>query len=308
MRILILGGTRFVGRHLVEALLERGHEITLFNRGSSNPDLFPTAQTRIGDRDKGFEALAEGEWDLVVDTCAYVPRQVQTAAAALASRVPRIVFISTISVYDQPMAARPDENQKLQVLEDPNTEEIKAYYGALKVACEEEVLKAWPEDKAWLVRPGIIVGPHDPTDRFTYWVTKMMSGKPFVGPRDLKQPVQALDVRDLAEFIALGIEKGVSGATNVVGSDQTYESLFALGEDVQPVQKDLEEGQSLPMILEPENYPFFNINADKARSLGFKNRPLLETVSATWEWYLEQGSPALKVGLSPEEEAKLLGQ
>lgn len=168
MKLLILGGTKFVGRHLVQSALKQGFEVTLFNRGQTNPDLFPEVEQLKGDRDGDMSALADRTWDVVVDTCGYVPRIVKYGVSQLVGKTGRYIFISTIAVYDDFNQPNNMESHAVKVLDDPTTEQFNSHaYGPLKALCEQEVLKAFG-DKAMIVRPGLIVGPHDPTDRFTY--------------------------------------------------------------------------------------------------------------------------------------------
>ncbi|MBA2343552.1 MAG: NAD-dependent epimerase/dehydratase family protein, partial [Rubrobacter sp.] len=166
MDLLILGGTRFVGRHLVTAALDRGHRVTLFNRGQSAPDLFPEVETLRGDRDGNLSALRGREWDAVVDTCGYVPRIVRASAGLLADAVDRYVFISSISVYEDSLPPGADESAPVAALEDESIEEVTGEtYGALKALCERAAEDAMP-GRVVGVRPGLIVGLHDPTGRF----------------------------------------------------------------------------------------------------------------------------------------------
>jgi 2'-hydroxyisoflavone reductase len=166
MRFLIIGGTRFVGRHIAESALERGHEVTVFHRGQTGADALPDATHVLGDRDHDLDRLAEGTWDVTVDACAYVPRQVDELAEALGGRGGRHVFISTVSVYDEPMPPNSDEDAPLATLDDPDTEVVDEHtYGGLKVLCERAVHRHHSD--ALVIRPTYVVGPHDYTHRFT---------------------------------------------------------------------------------------------------------------------------------------------
>lgn len=314
MRILILGGTRFVGRHITKVALAKGHEVTLFYRGKSNPDLFPECEHIHGDRDQSLDGLSGRTWDVVIDTCAYIPRQVRTASELLRSAANHYIFISTISIYDRPYEDSPTESHKVIELEDPTVEEVnKETYGGLKVLCEREAAKHWG-DNLWNVRPGIIVGPWDTTDRFTYWVTRLGRQEDFVAPPRLIQPVQGLDVRDLAEFILLGVEKKICGSHHVVGPSTSFEELFGEGHKLWPgltaVRGQLSEEDiaALPMVLPADgSYDgIFRMDASAALGAGFLQRPIKETLADTWSWYQSQGQPALKVGLTPEREAEIL--
>jgi len=169
MRLLILGGTIFLGRHLAEAALKAGHEVTLFHRGRHHPELFPAATHLLGDRDGGLAPLAAGEWDAVLDSSGYLPRLVSASARLLSERAGHYTFVSSISVYRDPGAPGLDETGPVATLEDPSVEEVTAEtYGPLKALCERAAEQAMP-GRTLIVRPGLIVGPHDPSDRFTYW-------------------------------------------------------------------------------------------------------------------------------------------
>ncbi len=183
MRLLIIGGTRFLGRALTEDALSRGHEVTLFNRGQTNPELFPKAERITGDRDGGLDALAGRSWDAVIDTCGYFPRIVRASAEALADSVGTYVFISTISVYAD-LSKRVDESAPVGTIEDETVEEFGdefQNYGSLKALCERAVQDVF-DGRALIVRPGFIVGPHDPTDRFTYWPVRVARGGTMLAP------------------------------------------------------------------------------------------------------------------------------
>src|ERR1044071_8277313 len=176
MRILIIGGTRFLGRHLVEAALARRHEVTLFNCGQSNPDLFPQLETILGDREKDVNKLQGRIWDAVIDVAGYIPRIVRLSAEILKPGVSRYVFISTISVYADFKKIGIDETYPVGKLEDESVEEITGEtYGPLKALCEQAIQEIYGE-RALIIRPGLIVGPHDPTDRFTYWPVRVARG------------------------------------------------------------------------------------------------------------------------------------
>ena len=199
MKLLVLGGTKFLGRHAVDAALADGHDVTIFTRGQTNPELFPEVEHLQGDRDGDLDALSGGTWDGVVDTSGYVPRIVRQSAELLRDRVGRYVFVSSISVYDdfsEPLT----EASPVAELEDPATEEIMENYGALKAACERVVEEIYG-DRSARVRAGLIVGPYDPTDRFTYWPRRIALGGEVLGPGDPDAPVQFIDARDLAAWL-----------------------------------------------------------------------------------------------------------
>src|SRR5689334_13695101 len=200
MDLLVLGGTVFVGRHLVEAALARGHRVTLFNRGRQNADLFPEAEKLRGDRDGDLSALVGRRWDAAIDVAGRVPRIVRQSAQLLADAVPHYTFISTISVYADYATPNLDESGPLATAADPTTEDPSgANYGPLKVLCEQEVERAFP-DRALIIRPGLIVGPYDPTNRFTYWPRRVAQGGGVLAPNGPEQPARFIDVRDLAQW------------------------------------------------------------------------------------------------------------
>src|SRR6266540_2712148 len=208
MRILIIGGTHFLGRHLVEAALARRHEVTLFNRGKSNPDLFPQLETILGDREKDADRLRGRRWDTVIDVAGYVPRIVRLSAEVLEPNVSRYVFISSLSVYAD-----------FRKIEGESVEEITGEtYGPLKALCEKAVREIYGE-RALIVRPGLMVGPHDPTDRFTYWPVRVARGGDVLAPQNPEATTQIIDVRDLSDFTLKLIEENASGVYNATGPD-----------------------------------------------------------------------------------------
>ncbi len=325
MKILILGGTVFVGRCLVEAAQARGHQVTLFNRGQHNADLFPHVEKLRGDRDgDGLDALAGRSWDAVLDTCGYVPRVVRQSAELLSGAVSRYVFISSISVYADTRASGVDESSPVGTLEDPTTEEIAGdTYGPLKALCEQAVQAALP-DGALILRPGFIVGPHDPTDRFTYWPHRIAQGEDVLAPGRPDQPVQVIDARDLAEWTIRLLEQGAVGVYNATGPDYP----LTLGEILQTCKA--VSGSDARFIWATDEYlkeseadtfallPFYVPEASEANGImgariakavaaGLTFRPLADTVNDTLTW--DNARPAdlpRRVGLSRERERELL--
>lgn len=230
MRILIIGGTRFLGRHLVEAALTRGHEVTLFNRGKTNPGLFPQVETIIGDREKDLDKLKGRTWDAVIDVAGYVPRIVHLSAEVLKESVSRYVFISSISVYDDAIFKKIgiDESDPVAKIADETVEEITGEtYGPLKALCEKTVQDLYGE-RALIIRPGLIVGPHDPTDRFTYWPVRVARGGEVLAPEKPDVSAQIIDVHDLSNFIIKLIEDNASGIYNATGPDYplTFDTML----------------------------------------------------------------------------------
>jgi 2'-hydroxyisoflavone reductase len=318
MRILVLGGTAFVGRHLVASALGRGHAVTLFNRGRANPGLFPEAEHLVGDRDGGLGVLAGGRWDAVIDTSGYVPRLVRDSAEALADRVGRYVFISTISVYDDP-APGADEAAPLRTIEDPTVETVTGEtYGALKVHCER-VVEATYGDRSLIVRPGIIAGPHDPTDRFTHWAVAMAGAGPVIAPSPASAPVQVIDARDLADWTLRMLEAGASGTYNAVGPAEPVTRAGFLDAlrppggtarivwvDTERVEAEgLEPGKVFPFWTAPEDAGILAVSAARARRAGLTLRPLAETARDTVAWVAAEPERALKYDLAPDVLARL---
>jgi len=217
LRILVLGGTKFLGRAVVEAALARGHELTLFNRGQTNADLFPDVERLQGDRTGDLAALSGGEWDAVVDTSGYVPRTVRASAEALRASAGHYTFVSSVSVYASFTQAVTEDSPVAQ-LDGASADELApdfSNYGALKALCEDEVEQAFA-GRALNVRAGLIVGPHDPTGRFTYWPHRIARGGEVLAPGAPERPVQLIDVRDLGAWIVHAEETGVTGRFNAV--------------------------------------------------------------------------------------------
>lgn len=325
MRILIFGGTNFLGRHTAAAALERGHEVTLFHRGQTNPGLFPDAEEILGDREHDLGLLAGRDWDAVIDVPGYLPRVVRGSARALAGHAKHYTFISTISVYDSMPAAGMDENGATGVLPEPGAEDVQKYYGQLKALCEDEVRAAFP-DSALVIRPGLIVGPFDPTDRFSYWPIRIADGGEVLAPGDPDRQVQVIDGRDLAAWTVGCAERGVTGTYNATGpaermsmremleacregtgSDATFtwvDEGFLEAEGVGPWME-------LPLWL-PESSAdtrgMLAVSIARALAAGLTFRPLAETARDTLAWHRASGSPELKAGLARERERALLAK
>lgn len=322
MRLLLLGGTRFVGRHVVELALAGGHEVSLFTRGKTNADLFPQVEHLHGDRETGdYEALKGKTWDAVIDTCGYVPRAVRQAGEVLKDAVDRYLFISTISVYDDGMPAGADETAPLKKLTDEATEEVTGEtYGGLKVLCELAAQSIFAE-RAIIVRPGMIVGQYDPTDRFTYWVKRISQGGEVLVPGHAQRPVQMIDGKDLGAFQLKLLQDGTLGVYNATGATQPFAwgdwvggMRDALGSDATFTWVDdawLEEqqvnGMQLPFWV-PEQYAgVFAVSVQRAVAAGLTFRPFADTVRDTLAF--EQTLPAdqpRRAGLDPAREAELL--
>ena len=233
MRVLILGGTQFVGRHIVETLLSAGHRVSILTRGLS-PDELPAQVERLrGDRDKGalgLEALAGRSWDVCVDVSGYTPRQVRPSAERLQKSVKRYVFVSAVSVYGDP-SQRPvrETHPRMPPAGEDVTEVNGETYGALKVACEDIVQEIYA-DRCTLLRPQIIVGPHDPRGRYSYWLRRALQGGEMLAPGDGSDHVQFIDVRDIARFVRSVVENNLGGAFNLSGPRLTWaEFMQVLG-------------------------------------------------------------------------------
>ena len=325
MKILFLGGTQFVGRHMVAAALEKGYDVTLFNRGKTNADLFPQAQKIRGDRDGGLDPLQGKTWDVVVDVNGYVPRLVRDSAAYLKGSIGQYIFVSTGSVYDMPkMSANADESAPLQVLENETTEEWNGpAYGGLKVLCENVVEEIYAEDSL-ILRLGVVAGPFDHTDRVTYWVTRIARGGEMLVPGASDRHIQFVDVRDLANFTILGIEKKLHGIYNTAGRSGTWQEFLsgcqkAANSQVSPVWVDdfqflmenvdmgSREFGALPMVVPLEMAHIYTRNCAKALKDGMVFRLFEETAKDLLVW--DKTRPAdekRQAGISPEVEVELL--
>jgi 2'-hydroxyisoflavone reductase len=329
MEILILGGTRFVGRHITEAAQARGHNVTLFHRGVSSADGLPGTRSIRGDREQpaDLDALRDGRWDAVIDTSGYIPAHVRAACDVLAACA-HYTFISTVSAYADHATPNADESYPLgQASLEMRAAALTARdingenYGPLKAACEAEVLTVFGT-RTLIVRPGLIVGPYDPTDRFTYWMRRMAHGGDVLTPDALDQTWQFIDARDLAVWTLARIEAGSAGAYNVTGAGvpartvlETARGTAGVQAAFTPVDGDfmathnLFSWEALPFFLPPgaPEYAGFNtVNCDRARADGLHERPLIETVRDTQRWDAGRGDAPLKMGLSAEREAELL--
>lgn len=325
MKILILGGKRFLGIALIEAALQAGHVPTLFNRGLTNPELYPALENLIGDRDGDLRSLEGKQWDAVIDTSGYVPRIVKQSAAFLSGKCDSYTFISSVSVYRDFRTPDITEEYPLAPLEDPSDEEYTGdSYGPLKALCEYEIQKNF-DGKVLVIRPGLIVGPNDPTDRFTYWPWRVSLGGKVLAPNPPSSNLQFIDVRDLAAFIIKRIEEKSEGVYNVTGPKKpaTFGSLlvacresslseasfvwvdesFLLNEGVKP-------WTDLPLWVpssDPNFTGFYNINITKALKAGLTFRPLSTTVTDTLTWLkTRSASKKLRVGMDIARETELL--
>ncbi|HUR13140.1 MAG TPA: NAD-dependent epimerase/dehydratase family protein [Mycobacteriales bacterium] len=315
MDVLVLGGTSFVGRAVVDALLTRGHSPTLFTRGITNPDLFPDVLRRRGDRDAGDYASLDGSsWDAVVDVSAYHPRHVGQAIDAAPAG--RYLFISTVSVYDVPRCPEEGLTEDAALLpEVRDTEEVtNDTYGGLKVACETD-LRRRLGDRATIVRPGIVAGPHDTTDRFTYWARRASQGGRVALPGRPEQPVQVIDSRDLANLCAQLLEDDRLGTFNAVGPAvpvsmaeliATCAQAGSTTAEVVPVPL-VERTPPFPLVLDdPNDDRMFRSSSAAARAVGLTATSLLDTALDTAAWDAERGAPPIPRAFTPEQEQAAL--
>jgi nucleoside-diphosphate-sugar epimerase len=313
MRILVLGGTSFVGRAIVADAISRGSEITLFSRGRTGTELFPGVQRLTGDRDTGdYTALKSGGWDAVVDVSGYVPRHVGQAMDALGDRVGRYLFISSHAVYRHEgllPGATEDTPRRPPVR---HTEELDGdTYGPLKVACEDDVVARFG-DRATIVRPGKVAGPHDSQDGLTYYVRRAARGGRLALPADPRQPVQVIDSRDLARLVVRLLEDDRPGAYHAVGPEPPA-TLGALIGTCAQVAGATVEVVRVPPETAPPLFPLVRPlwatqqrSAARARAAGLPATPLAVTAADVLAWDRERGEPPLTRGFTAQQEAAVL--
>lgn len=324
MRLLILGGTIFLGRHIVATAIARGDDVTIFNRGQHNPEIFPDVEKLHGNRDGELAALQGRKWDAVIDTCGYVPRIVRASAELLADSVEHYTFISSLSVYKDFSQPYADESAVLGTVEDPTIEEVTGEtYGPLKALCEQAAEAAMP-GRVLNVRAGLIVGPHDQSDRFTYWPHRMAKGGEVLAPDGPSEGAQFIDVRDLAEWILRMVDARKAGDYNATGKpdavtmgDVLEASKQVSGSDARItwaseeflLENKVEPWSQMPLWVSGEDAVAFNTtDCSKAVAAGLTFRPLVDTVRDTLEW--SRTRPAdhtWKAGISAQREAELLG-
>ena len=318
MKLLVLGGTKFLGRAAVEAALARGHEVTLFNRGETSPELFPEAEKLRGDRGQDLSALEGRTWDAVIDPSGYVPHVVRSAAEALADSTGHYLFISSVSVYgdfseprneDSPLEELADDKPADRLLDDYSN------YGALKALCERAVEETIPDRHA-IVRPGLIVGPHDPTGRFTYWPHRIARGGEVLVPGPPEQTVQFVDVRDLADWLIDLSERKTGGRFNAINEGVSWQTLAETCRDVAGsdarftfvdgdylLEQEVGEWMELPLWLQdPEAVGMHRTDVSRALEAGLTFRPLTETVRGT----LDEAETTDNAGMAAEREAEIL--
>lgn len=315
MKLLVLGGTVFLGRHVVAQALEAGHEVTLLHRGRRGAGLFPAARALIGDRDGDLSALDGLDFDAVIDCSGYTDVQLARSTAALAA-VPRYLFVSSISVVAAfPPGQAYDEDAPLL--------DGDSGYGEQKARAEATLLAARP-GRATLVRPGLIVGPHDPTGRFTHWPLRVALGGEMLAPGRPERPVQFIDVRDLAAWCLQVVEQGVTGTFNAIGNGMPMQALLACCrsvsgsdarftwiDDRRLVDAKVEPWSELPLWI-PEDDPAFGgmllgSNA-RARAAGLRARPLADTVRDTLAWAQSPDGQSARSphAMTAQREAELL--
>ncbi|HWS86089.1 MAG TPA: NAD-dependent epimerase/dehydratase family protein [Pyrinomonadaceae bacterium] len=340
MKLLILGGTKFLGRHVVEGALARGHEVTLFNRGRLNPGLFPEVEKLRGDRDGGLDALRGRRWDAVVDPSGYSPRVVRDSARLLRDAVEHYTFVSSQSAYRDTSVPGVDESYPVGTIADERLREAEALkqseltaapffwevYGALKALCERAAEEEMP-GRVLQVRAGLVVGPHDYSDRFTYWPRRVSEGGEVLAPGDPERQVQFVDARDLAAWILEMAEARRAGTFNATGPDYRLTMGRVLevcrgttGSDARFVWADerflLDAGvgpwMEMPLWTpqageDNVNRHFMEVSVEKALAAGLRFRPLSETVRDTLEWDLSRPADTeRRAGLAREKEREVL--
>ncbi|MEP6692830.1 MAG: NAD-dependent epimerase/dehydratase family protein [Gemmatimonadaceae bacterium] len=327
LRILILGGTGFIGPHQVRYAISRGHKVTLFNRGKTNPGLFPDVEKLEGDRAvNNYASLKGRDWDVVIDNPTTLPRWVRQAADTLKGHAKQYVFISTISVYAKSDMPGADEGAEVATTTEPESEDARKYYGPLKALSEKEAEKAFPAHTT-VIRPGLIVGPGDLTDRFTYWPARIDKGGEVLAPGDPTDAVQIIDARDLGEFAIRVCEENTLGIFNATGPRSPLTISEMLGgiravttSDAHLTWVDapfLEEQKVRPWSDMPVWIPgrggeyagFARRNIDKALAKGLTFRPLAVTAKDTLDFYNaepEDRKEKLRAGLAPAREKEVL--
>ena len=327
LRILVLGGTGFLGPKVVEHARGRGHTLTLFNRGKTNPGLFPDLEQLRGDRKTDVSALEGRSWDAVIDTSAYIPADVTRVATLLAPRVKHYQIISSISVYRDFAKPGMDESYPVAELTDPTVTQVTGEtYGGLKALCEQAAERALP-GRTLVIRPGLIVGPGDPTDRFTYWPVRVSRGGAVLAPNSPQDLVQVIDVRDLAAFMVHTLEQRTVGVFNAdaPGGSLTIGRLLETCKDVAKsdarfvwvptpflTDHEVRPWSDMPVWIpaEGDQAGGGRISTAKAQQAGLTYRPLHQTVADTLAWYRTwpetRREAKLRAGIAPEKEAAVI--
>ena len=328
MRLLVLGGTRFVGRAYVQEALAAGHEVTLFNRGETNPGLFPDVEKIRGDREVSLEPLTSlgRTWDAVYDPSCYVPRVARMAAEALQDLAPHYAFVSSLSVYDDLSTTNQDETGHLGEIDDPATEDITdESYGPLKVLAEREVQRVYG-DRALVLRPGYICGPFDSLWRMPYWLHRMTRGGEVLAPESPAAPVQLIDARDIARFALAHAAQGSGGTFNLCAPQEPYgigRLLEVAAETVGQrdvsftwvspdflIEHGLHEWEALPWWVPPQETAFSRFDASRALAAGLEVRSIEDSFRDCWTWQTSGEDIPVRDdrGLAPEREAELLAE
>ena len=324
LRILVLGGTGYIGPHMVREALRRGHDVSLFNRGRTDDDLFPDLQTFIGDRDNDLAALRGHKWDAVIDNSGYVPRHVADSARLLSDAASHYLFVSSISAYASFRVAN-HEGSPIATMPDESVEEVtNETYGPMKALCEKAAVKEFGEDRVTILRPTYICGPGDRTDRYTYWPVRTMRGGEMLWPGKPSDPIQIIDVRDLANFTIDCIEQRTTGTYNTVTppgeftiGDLLEDCSAVTGAEMTPVWVSadvLAKQEALRYIpiwspTDGEESKAALVSGERAFARGLKTRPTRETARDTIAWWKTlpaDRTASLRAGLPPEKEAELL--
>jgi 2'-hydroxyisoflavone reductase len=335
MKVLILGGTRFLGKALTEEALKRGHEITLFNRGTNN-GAFSGVEQLIGNRDSDVSQLKNRKWDVVMDTCGFAPHQIKKIAAVLGDNIEHYTYISSISVYKDWIPNNIKEHYHLQSMQADKLKAVEEgtispyeYYGALKVLCEAEAENHWP-GRVLHIRAGLLVGPFDYTDRLPYWVKRVAKGGKVLVPGRKDRPVQLINVKDIAVWLFNMAEKRKAGTFNVTSPEEelTIEELLntckaVTNSDAEFIWTDeqflmehkVQPWTEMPLWI-PEHFPIegetepwkgtFSISVEKAVTSGLSFRSLADTLIDIYQWEKEREVKELKAGISQERELELL--
>jgi len=326
LKILILGGTGFIGPHMVKEALRRGHEVELFNRGRTNSEMFPDLKLLVGDRNNGLESLEGGNWDVVIDNSGYVPRHVEDSARLLAPIVSHYLYISTISVYGE--FTKPiDEDTAVGTLEDETVEEVTGEtYGPLKALCEQRVNAELGAARTTILRPTYICGPGDRTDRYSYWPIRTMRGGEMLWPGSAGDDIQIIDVRDLANFTIDCLEQKITGVYNTVTPKGSFkmgnlldDCLAVTAAEMTPTwvntdflnEHEVGAQGALPIWTDPkgENSQLLTVDGSRAAAAGLKNRPTRETARDTIAWWKtlpDERTASTRAGLTREKEAEFL--
>lgn len=333
LKILILGGTAFLGPSVIHEARARGHEITLFNRGRTNADMFPDLERLVGDRDGQLDALRGRQWDVCLDNSGYIPRMVKESAELLAPNIGQYIFVSSISVFADFSQRGLNESSPVAVITDEQIAAAKTQkditgenYGALKALCEQAAQEACP-GRACVIRPGLIVGPMDRTDRFTYWPVRVARGGEVLAPGTPGDVTQVMDVRDLAEFVVRCCEEATMGVFNatspageltmgelldscqrVSGSDATFTWADAAWLEKKEVAAWSDMPVWVPLTGTEAGHPWIDVS--RAVAAGLRFRPISETVRGTLDWWasvpLERRDAPMKAGVTAEREKELL--